>query len=93
MARKNEKNKPVSKTPARKTTMPPKAIAGKTPVRNTSIPKAAAAPVAKAAAVATPRAITHEMISVRAFEISCGPNCRSEMENWLRAEHELRSGI
>jgi hypothetical protein len=35
--------------------------------------------------------ITHEMIAKRAFEISCGPNCGSEMDNWLRAERELRA--
>jgi len=53
-----------------------------TPVRHTAIPKttqAFAKPV-----------ITHEVIARRAFEISCGPNCGSEMDNWLRAERELR---
>jgi hypothetical protein len=90
MARKNAKKKPVSKTPARRTTLPPKAVA-KTPVRNTSIPKTVTP--TKAAAASQPRIVTHEMISVRAFEISCGPNCGSEMENWFRAERELRGGI
>jgi hypothetical protein len=53
-----------------------------TPVRHSAIPKAtptAAKPV-----------ITHEAIAKRAFEISCGPNCGSEFDNWLRAERELR---
>lgn len=53
-----------------------------TPVRHTAIPKAVPAAVAKPA-------ITHEMIATRAFEISCGPTCGSEMDNWLRAEREL----
>jgi hypothetical protein len=30
------------------------------------------------------------MIAKRAFEIACGPTCGSEMDNWLRAERELR---
>jgi hypothetical protein len=69
----------------------PKAAAKKpvasTPVRNSPIPK-----VAKAtpAAVAAPAVISHEMIAVRAFEISCGPSCGSEFDNWVRAERELR---
>jgi hypothetical protein len=52
-----------------------------TPVRHTAIPKGTppARPV-----------ITHEMIAKRAFEISCGPHCGSEMDNWFRAERELR---
>jgi hypothetical protein len=54
-----------------------------TPVRHTAIPKATPAAVAKSV-------ITHEVIAKRAFEISCGPNCGSEMDNWLRAERELR---
>jgi hypothetical protein len=62
----------------------PKAVAS-TPVRNSPIPKVAAP--AKAAA---PKVITHEMIAVRAFEISCGPSCGSEQDNWYRAERELR---
>lgn len=71
----------------KKTTKPaiaPEAgIAASTPVRNTAIPKVVAAPVAK-------KEITHAMIAQRAFEISCGPNCGSEVENWLRAERELK---
>jgi hypothetical protein len=30
------------------------------------------------------------MIAARAYEISCGPNCGSEQDNWYRAERELR---
>ncbi len=53
-----------------------------TPVRNSPIPKVAAK--------SSPKAITQEMIAIRAFEISCGPNCGSETDNWYRAERELR---
>jgi hypothetical protein len=55
-----------------------------TPVRHSAIPKAASAAIARPV-------ITHELIAKRAFEISCGPNCGSEMDNWLRAERELRA--
>jgi hypothetical protein len=54
-----------------------------TPVRHTAIPKAASVAAGKPA-------ISHELIARRAFEISCGPTCGSEMDNWLRAERELR---
>ncbi|MGE5611332.1 MAG: DUF2934 domain-containing protein [Bacillota bacterium] len=52
-----------------------------TPVRNTAIPKT---PVAK-------KEITHEMIAKRAYEIWQSGNSGSELENWLRAERELRA--
>jgi hypothetical protein len=51
-----------------------------TPVRNTPIPKPQPAA----------RAITHEMIAKRAYEISQSPLCGSECDNWLRAERELK---
>jgi hypothetical protein len=79
MARKNT----PAKSPAKK--IAPKPVA-KTPVRNSAIPK-----VAKSSAVApAPKIVTHDMIAIRAFEISCGPNCSSEQDNWYRAERELR---
>lgn len=74
-----------AKSPAKKIVA--KAVA-KTPVRNSAIPKVAKSTAVVAAAA--PKAITHEMIAVRAFEISCGPNCGSEHDNWYRAERELR---
>lgn len=58
-----------------------------TPVRNTAIPKAPPAP-AKAAPA---RTITHDVIAKRAFEISQSPFCGSEVDNWLRAERELKA--
>ncbi len=51
-------------------------------VRNTTVP-----PVRKATA---PKAITQEMIAVRAFEIWSSGKGGSEVENWSRAERELR---
>lgn len=54
-----------------------------TPTRNTAIPKATPATPAK-------KEITQDMIAKRAYEIwqSSGG---SELDNWLRAERELRS--
>lgn len=52
-----------------------------TAVRNSAIPK-----VSQAAA----KVITHEMIAKRAYEISQSPECRSEYDNWIRAERELK---
>jgi hypothetical protein len=79
MSRKNNhnkrSNKPVAKSSTRTVTS----------VRNTAIPKTssrAAHPARK-----TP---TWEMIAVRAYEISQSPLCGSEIDNWLRAENELR---
>ena len=77
---------------AAKAAASPKGTAGKvassTPVRNTAIPK-----VAAPAAVAARREITQEMIAVRAFEISMGGTGGSELDNWFRAERELRAGL
>jgi hypothetical protein len=55
-----------------------------TPVRNSSIPKAQPSKP-------SPKAITHEMIARRAYEISQSPQCGSESDNWFRAERELKS--
>ncbi len=66
--------------------------------------KPAPAPAAKPAAAAPVKAApakagkaydpTQEEIQVRAFEIYVSEGCRegNELENWLRAERELRSG-
>jgi hypothetical protein len=61
--------------------------------------KPAPAPVAKAAAPAKPGKAkgayepTQEEISVRAFEIYVSEGCQegTDLDNWLRAEKELRS--
>lgn len=55
-----------------------------TPVRNTAIPK-------PSAAKASARTITYEMIAKRAYEISRSAQCGSEVDNWLRAERELKA--
>ena len=68
--------KPIKSAPA------PKAPV-RTEVRNSPIPRPAA-PTSAA------KQITHEMIAKRAYEISQSPLCGSEMDNWLRAERELR---
>jgi hypothetical protein len=52
-----------------------------TPARNTSIPKT---PMAK-------KSITHEAIAKRAYEIYASGKGGSPLENWLRAESELKS--
>ncbi len=52
------------------------------PARNTPIPKAA--PAAK-------RTLTHEAIAKRAYEIFASGKGGSQVENWLRAESELKS--
>jgi hypothetical protein len=60
-------------------------VVATTAVRNSPLPKAAA-PVAR-------KSITPDQIAIRAFEISCGPNCGSQDDNWFRAERELRGGL
>lgn len=88
MARKSASSSKVST----KKSTPAKTIARKpvssTAVRNSAIPKVAGAKTKTASVIE--KVITHDMISVRAFEISCGPNCGSEFDNWVRAERELR---
>ena len=63
-------------------------VASSTPVRNTAIPK-----VATSAAAPAKREISHQMIAVRAFEIAMGGTGGSELDNWYRAERELRAGL
>ena len=53
-----------------------------TPVRNTPVPRSP-----------TPqgrREVSHEQIARRAYEISISGSGGSELENWLRAERELK---
>ena len=67
---------------ARKFTPAPTGIKLTTPIRNTAIPKIPSARTE----------ITHEMIARRAYEISQSGHGGSELDNWLRAERELRNG-
>ena len=58
-----------------------------------STPSSKAAPKVVAKKAAAPKVIGRDQIAVRAFEISCGPNCGSPDDNWFRAERELRGGL
>src|SRR4051812_39464179 len=48
-------------------------VVSTTAVRNSPIPKAAPAK----------KVVSRDQIAVRAFEISCGPNCGSQDDNWF----------
>lgn len=79
MARKSTSSSSNAKKPAaRAATKKPAPVS--TPVRNSAIPKVSAAR----------KEITREMIAVRAFEISVGGTGGSEVDNWVRAERELK---
>jgi hypothetical protein len=78
----------MSRTPTRptgKTNKTASNVAAATPVRNTPIPK-----VATPAPATARKDVTRDMIAKRAYEISRSDRCGTEMENWLRAERELR---
>jgi hypothetical protein len=78
MARQTNNSKSARTTkPAAKAS---KAPATTTAVRNSAIPKVQSAP----------RIVTNDMIAVRAYEISQSPECGSELDNWCRAERELK---
>jgi hypothetical protein len=90
--------KPVSSgnkksTPARSTApaAAPKARAAKpavtTEVRNTAVPPRASG------ITAARRELTHDMIARRAYEIFASGMGGSEMDNWCRAERELRAEL
>ena len=51
------------------------------PVRNSAIPKM----------TSTKKEITREQIAKRAYEISRGGTGGTEIDNWLRAERELKA--
>jgi len=71
-------------TPAKsKKTAPLKKTATK--VRNTALPKAAKK--------AGPIVLTRELVAKRAFEIHAGGTGGSELDNWYRAERELKAGL
>jgi len=56
-----------------------------TPIRNTPIPKVSSAPGGGGR-----RDVSHDQIARRAYEISISGSGGSELENWLRAERELK---
>jgi hypothetical protein len=90
MARKpasSSSQKPAAKTPAKTT---------RTEVRNTAIPRGTTAPASRqpATGIAPPaqkKQLSREQIAKRAYEIWRSGKGGSEMENWLRAERELRA--
>ena len=93
MAKNNNVNKKKISSFFKKPSKPNSSQPARTEVRNSPVPKVTSpSPIAKAAAAATPapKIITHEMIAVRAYEISQSPACGSEYDNWIRAERELR---
>lgn len=79
----------ATKTPAPKAAAAPQKAVSSSPVRNSPIPKVAAA-VATVAAAPAKRSITQDMIATRAYEISRSGDAGSDLDNWLRAERELR---
>jgi len=80
----------VAAAPAARPAAP--VIVASTPVRNTPIPKvAAAAPVlARSEVKAIAREVTHDRIAQRAREIWQSGTGGSDLDNWVRAERELR---
>ena len=56
-----------------------------TPVRNTPLPRPT-----QAQSGGRQREVSHEQIAKRAYEISISGSGGSEVENWLRAEQELK---
>lgn len=55
-----------------------------TPVRNTPVPRSPTPQGGRQ------REVSHEQIAKRAYEISISGSGGSEVENWLRAERELK---
>ena len=78
----------MARKPAPVNSIPNSPAATKSPVRNSPIPRAAAPAAAPKAA--GQRAVTNDMIARRAYEIWQSGQGGSEMDNWLRAERELR---
>jgi hypothetical protein len=75
------------------------AIQRKTGVRHTAMPKIQARPQQTPQRAAAPKAqpqtqrkqVTQEQIAKRAYEIHISGKGGSELDNWLRAERELRA--
>lgn len=59
-------------------------------VRNSPVPKKVAPKSAAGPMQAKPVEVTYEMIARRAYEISQSGTGGGELDNWLRAERELR---
>jgi hypothetical protein len=81
---------------AKKSTIAPKQSAPKVEFSKAAAPKAAPAiisgPVRNSAIPKiTRKEVTHEQIAKRAYEISRGGTGGTEIDNWLRAERELKA--
>lgn len=63
----------------------------RTEVRNSPIPRASASASAASKSSSTKPQVTREMIARRAYEIWQSGSGGSDMDNWLRAERELRA--
>jgi hypothetical protein len=80
--------KPVSKSSSKsssksyKPSTPAKPIPAATVSRNTPVPR----PAIK-------REITHELVAKRAYEIHISGKGGSQLDNWFRAERELKAGL
>jgi hypothetical protein len=77
--------------------MPKKSPPSRPAVPTRSIPAPAAKSVARNTPVPRPqmsssRPITHDAIAKRAFEIYASGKGGSQLDNWIRAERELKSG-
>jgi hypothetical protein len=90
MATNFKSNKPKSAKPEPVPVAKPAVVAAKPAVVAAKPVVVAAKPAAKASASYQP---TQEEIGVRAFEIYVSEGCQegSDLDNWLRAEKELRS--
>ncbi len=80
-------------TPARKSA-PARTAASKTrsarPAASTEVRNSAIPPKL---ATARPVELTHEMIAQRAYDIYCSGQGGTDVENWCRAERELRAEL
>jgi hypothetical protein len=87
IARTEVRNSPIPQMapPPRPTTAPQQSRPA-TPQSGKPAPAAAAAAAARPAA----KAVTQELIARRAYEIWASGQGGTEMENWIRAERELR---
>ena len=90
----NPPSKPVARTEVRNSPVPqmappPRPAAAKTAPPRAAGPQAAATSSAAAARPAG-KQVTHELIARRAYEIWASGQGGTEMENWIRAERELR---
>jgi hypothetical protein len=84
VARTEVRNSPIPQTapPPPRPTTAPKSVQPQQQPRAATPQSAAVRPAAKA--------VTHELIARRAYEIWASGQGGSETENWIRAERELR---